>query len=104
MTPINGVLIGLGKENLASYDATTPASTPIPAGTTHFSFGFGANNKTKTHGHVNIKEQNCILQSGVIYSLHTHSYKPNICKANAADTFEEVSFYRIDSPKNTSNF
>lgn len=92
MIPTNGVLIGLGKASLGS-------PTIVPAETTHFTFGFTASNsKTRTHGHVRINGQNCILQSGVVYSLHTHSYKPAIAsETDATDKFEEVSFYRIDT-------
>jgi hypothetical protein len=92
MIPTNGVLIGLGRENLGS-------PTIVPAGTTHFTFGFTlAADKSKTHGHVRINNQNCILQSGVLYCLHTHSYKPAIANESSADdNFNEVSFYRIDT-------
>lgn len=94
MIPTNGVLIGLGKTLLVD----SGSSTSVPAGTTHFTFGFTASgNKSRTHGHVEIAGQNSILQSGVVYCLHTHSYKPAISKAAAGDTFEEVSFYRIDT-------
>lgn len=96
MIPVNGVLIGLGKTVLLAHDATN--GTVVPAGTTHFAFGFTvSNNKTRTHGHISLNGLDCILQSGVLYSLHTHSYKPPIRKNNSADTFEEVSFYRIDT-------
>lgn len=97
MIPINGVLIGIGKTTLEANNSVE--GTTIPAGTTHFTFGFtDPNNRTKTHGHVSIGGVDCILQSGVLYCLHTHSYKP-IIKQNAetADTFQEVTFYRIDT-------
>jgi hypothetical protein len=92
MIPTNGVLIGLGKADL---DTTVT----VPAGTTHFSFGYtSSSDKSRTHGHVKIGGANCILQSGVIYCLHTHSYKPAIAiESNATDKFGEVSFYRIDT-------
>lgn len=93
MIPINGVLIGLGR----SIIQVSGTPTTIPPGTTHFTFGFTASgNKSRTHGHVEISGQDSILQSGVVYCLHTHSYKPTISKTTSGDTFEEVSFFRID--------
>lgn len=96
MIPTNGVLIGLGKAALLAHDSQT--GTVVPSNATHFTFGFtSSQDKVKTHGHVGIAGQNSILQSGVVYCLHTHSYKPTLNKVNATDTFEEVSFFRIDT-------
>jgi hypothetical protein len=97
MIPTNGVLIGLGKAALVEYDAGT--GTVVPARATHFAFGFtSTSDKTRTHGHAQIAGQDCILQPGQLYCLHTHTYKPTIKKNSAAnDTFQEVSFYRIDT-------
>jgi hypothetical protein len=98
MIPTNGVLIGLGKTALVEYSASPPGSTSVPARTTHFSFGFtSAQDKSKAHGHVSINDKDCILESGVIYCLHTHSYKPALSKISSGDSFEEVSFFRIDT-------
>jgi hypothetical protein len=97
MIPINGVLIGLGEIDLVENDSET--GTPVPNGTTHFSFGFAnTSDRNRTHGHVHLGGQNCILQPGQMYALHTHTYKPLLKKTNVAnDTFTEVSFFRIDT-------
>jgi hypothetical protein len=97
MIPTNGVLIGLGK--LALADSSEGPATTVPAGTTHFAFGYtSTSDKTRTHGHIQLAGQDCILQPGQLYALHTHTYKPAIRKNSVADdTFQEVSFYRIDT-------
>ena len=94
MTPINGVLRGLG---IATLEETT--DIVIPSNATHFSFGFsGTGNKNRTHGHISLAGKNCILKAGELYALHTHSYKPTIRKTSVSDdTFTEISFYRIDT-------
>lgn len=97
MIPINGVLIGLGKAALVEHDSET--GTVVPSNATHFTFGYtSTSDKTRTHGHISLAGQDCILKSGELYALHTHSYKPAIRKNSVStDTFIEVSFYRIDT-------
>lgn len=93
MIPINGVLIAISQADL-----TTNAVT-VPAGTTHFTFGFSATaDKTKTHGHVNIGGNTVLLASGQLYCLHTHSYKPAIAQpggTSISDKFDELAFFRV---------
>lgn len=94
MIPTNGVLIALGQVDLGT-DVIT-----VPAGTTHFIFGFSSSaDKVKTHGHVSIGGNTVLLASGQLYCLHTHSYKPAIVQpsANITDKFDELAFFRIDT-------
>ncbi len=93
MIPINGVLIPISQADISTSAVT------VPAGTTHFTFGFSTSqDKTKTHGHVNIGGNTALLASGQLYCLHTYSYKPTIVQpgGSTTDKFDEVAFFRID--------
>lgn len=93
MIPINGVLIPIGQLDLSTTNVV------VPAGTTHFTFGFSAtSDKTKTHGHVSVGGNTVLLASGQLYCLHTHFYKPAIVQPSEDinDKFDELAFFRID--------